>query len=450
MTTMAARQRARNRAQTVQRLTLDTLPAPIYGCTGLFDLCGNADLMSLSFAGMSPFLDWLGWEGTDVCVLQQYFVNWVRPSYVDDAPTVGYLADPCADPNEAEWGLCDFIINNFARLRRMGPTRDITRVGLRMCDAQPRYRLDGTRITNDLEFDMRLAVEVLMQDLLRMLVTGNVATPGQFSGLETLIKTGYTDSQGRPCGMMDSIVLDWNDNGMDGGNGITWNGVAVANTYNFIAVLKAVIRRIRQRISWSPTLASQNLRVGDIAIVAPTRLLECILDAYTCWSVCPGAEFNEANLNTFDARSFRDQLNGGMFGAGRIFIDGFEIPLIPFDWGLIHGENSFDAYVLTRGVGSERLLRGQYNDMMRVQREAVQSATAIDYVATDGGRLLSWGDGDHTCVRQVVEMQPRLVVNGPWAQVRIQDITCDQPGPLDSPDPTSVYFPEENFYLAGS
>lgn len=450
MTTMAARQRARNRAQTVQRLTLDTLPAPIYGCTGLFDLCGQADLMSLSFQGRSPFMDWIGWEATDVCILQQYFVNWVRPAYSGGNPTAGYLADPCADPAEAEWGFCDFIINDFARLRRASPVRDITRVGLRKCDVQPRYRLDGTPITNDLEFDMRIASEVLIQDLLRMVVTGNAATPGQFSGLQTLVKTGYTDSQGRPCEAMDSIVIDWNDNDMDGGSGITWNGAAVATTYNFIDVLKAVIRQIKQLISWSPTLATQNLQVGDIVFAAPARLIQCVLDAYTCWSVCPGVEFREANLNTFDARAFRDQLNGGMFGAGRIFIDGLEIPMMPYDWGLIKGPNHFDAYVLTRGVGNERLLRGQYNNMARVQRDAAGLATEVDYMATDGGRLLTWSNSDHTCIQQIVEMQPRLVMNGPWAQARIQDIHCTQPGPMYSPDPTETSFSRtETFYIAG-
>lgn len=438
----------RRRVQTKKRLTLDSLPGPIYGCTGLFDLCGSADLMSLSFEAMSPFLDWVGWEATDICILKQYFVNWVRPAYSGGNPTAGYLADPCADPNGAEWGVCDFTIEDFARLRRAGPVRDVTKIGLRKCDAQPRYRLDGTRITNDLEYDMRIATEVVLQDLMRMLVNGNAATPGMFSGLETLVKTGYTDSAGRTCAMMDSIVIDWNGNGMDGGTGATWNGAAITSTYGFIDVLKAVIRQIRQRISWSPSLASQNLRAGDIAIAAPTTLIECILDAFTCWSVCPGAQYNEANLNTIDARNFRDRLNGGLFGAGRIYIDGFEIPLIPYDWGLIKGPTHFDAYVLTRGVGSERLLRGQYNNMERVVRDA---GDGLDFMATDGGRLLTWNDGDHTCVEQIVEMQPRLVMNGPWAQARIQDIVCHQPGPVLSPDPTETsFYPETSFFVAGS
>lgn len=445
---------ARRQTNTVKRLTLDALPGPIYGCTGLFDLCGTADLMSLSFQGMSPFSDWLGWEATDICILKQYFVTWARPAYSGGNPTAGHLADPCADPNGAEWGMCDFTIEDFARLRRGTPARDFTKSGLRLCDAQPRYRLDGTRITNDLEYDMRITTEVVIQDLLRMLVNGNAETDGMFSGLETLVKTGYTNAAGRSCSAMDSIVIDWNNNDTDGtgGGAITWNGV-VQTGYDLIDVLMAVVRQIRQRIKWSPSLASQNLQVGDIAIVAPTPLIACILDAYTCWSVCPGVEFKEANLNTFDARSFRDRLNGGMFDAGRIWVDGLEIPLIAYDWGLIKGPTHFDAYVLTRGVGSERLLRGQYNDMARAVRDGGFGGDdgGLDFMATDGGRLLTWKVRDHTCLKQIVEMQPRLVMNGPWAQARIQDIVCKQPGPVFSPDPTETsFYPETSFFVAGS
>lgn len=443
--------RERNRAQLVNRLALSTSPGPVYGCTGLFDLCASEPLMALSFNQMNPFLDWVGWEGTDVCLLKQYFVNWVRPTYSGGNPTAGYLADPCADPNKAEWGFCDFVIDDFARLRRGTPVRDITKSGLRLCDAQPRYRLDGMRITNDFEFDMRVALEVVLQDLMRMIVNGNADTDGQFSGLETLVKTGYTDSLGRLCQMMDSIVIDWNGNTLDGGAGTTWNGVGLDDAYNLIDVLLSIVWQIRQRISWAPSLASQNLQVGDIIIAAPVPLLRCILNAYTCWSVCPGVQFREANLNTFDARSFRDSLSGGMFGAGRIYLDGFEIPLMPYDFGMIKGPTRFDAYVLTRGVGNERLLRGQYNDMERGARDAVSAGATNTFVATDGGRFLTWAQNDHTCLEQIVEMQPRLVVNGPWAQARIQDIVCRQPGPVISSDPTETsYYPQTSFFVAGS
>jgi len=428
--------------QPVQRsgdLTVSDL-ATIYGCCGLFDMCSDADLMSLTFEGASPFLDWLGWERTDVCVIKKNFITFTRAEGAQGEETPGWLANPCADPHGVEWGTCDFTLTDFARLRRQGPTRDITKTNLRYCEAQPRYRLDGTRIEDDREYDMVIAVEVLMQDLKDMVVAGNATTDGQFDGLERLIRSGYTNSAGRQCTSMDSIVLNWNNNGMDGGAGITWNGAAVAATYDFIAVLRAVYKRIRHRIRLAPSLAAQRLAVGDIVLVLPEDFVDCILDAYTCWSVC---DSDADQINTLEARRFRDNLMGGMFGAGRIFLDSFEIPVLPYDWGLIKGPSHFDAYLLTGSVGNVKVLQGQYNDMEPV------SAKRADRYMTDGGRLLTWREDDHTCEEQIVEMQPRLLAWAPWAQARFQNVVCNVPGGPLSADPWETsFFPESSFSVA--
>lgn len=429
----------------IDRLTVATTPQSIYGCTGLFDICSDADLMSLSMAGADQFLDWIGWEGTDVCEIIKSFVSWVRPAYSTGSPTVGYVSDPCGDSNGVEWGKCDFRLTDFGRLRRHTPVRDITKAGLRLCEAQPRYRLDGTLITDDLEYDMRIVTEGLLQDLRRYIVTGSKLTGGLFDGLERLVNTGYQDTLGHECSMMDSIVVDWNANDFDGGNGITWNGAAVANTYGFIDVLMAVFRRIRTRLSWAPSLAAP-LREGDMALVTTSNNIQCILNAFTCWSVCPGVQYSEANLNTFDARNFRDTLNGGMFGAGTITIDGFRIPLIAYDWALQKGPTRADAYLLTRQVGGVRLINGQYNNLTI----AAQKRPGW-YDATDGGRLLTWVNSEQTCDQREVEMQPRLLMWAPWAQARFVDIKCNQPGGVISPDPTETsFFPETSFFIAGA
>ena len=430
----------------VARLTESSL-ATIYGCCGIFDLCADNDIMSLSFQEQEPLLDWIGWESSDVCLIKKEFIAWVRPEYSGGAATAGYLADPCAEPNGIEWGKCDFTLNDFGRLRRKGPTRDITENDERYCETQPRYRLDGTLITDDREFDMRWATEIIMQDLKRLLVIGNNTTGGQFDGFERLVKTGYTNSDGKLCQLMDSVVVDWNSNSLDGGAGVTVNGAAIPATYDFIDVLLDVFRNIRQRIRWSPQLNAQRLRVGDIVLVMTEQMTRCLLDAYTCWSVCPGVAFNEANLNTFEARTFRDNLNGGMFGAGRIFLDGFEIPLLPYDWELQKGPNRSDVYMLTSRIGNVELLQGQYLNMNNAGNSYPESATP--YFASDGGRLLTWTVNDETCIERRVELRPRILSWAPWTNVRFQDVRCNTPlGPL-SPDPTETsFFPLTSFEVA--
>lgn len=434
--------------RTIDRADLTVSSAPtIYQCCGLFDLCGDSDLMSLSMAGSSKFLDWLGWQPSNECQILKYFIHWIRPEHTLGDPTVGYLSDPCATPNGYEWGHTSFRLEDWARLRRKAPVRDVTRYDTKLCAAQPRYRLDGTPITDDREWEIRLATEVLLQDLARMVITGNAATPGQFDGLQRLIRTGYTDADGRRATAMDSIVVDWNANPMTGGAGITWNGAAIAATFDFVDVLLAIYRRIRTRISMAPALAGTGLRTGDMILTLPEHLAHCLLDFYTCWSVCDGDSdaYKMMTLDTLEARRYRDSLNGGMFGDGRIFLDGFEIPLLVYNYETITGPTRGDMYLLTNAIGSTRLINGQYLDM----RSADGGLEGAELAAIDGGRLLTGVERDYTCVERWVEMAPRLLSWAPWAQARITDVACASPAGPISPDPLDAsYFIEKSFFPA--
>lgn len=411
---------------------------PIYGCCGLFDMCSDQDLISLSLEGASKFLDWLGWTFTDVCVVKKNFIAWTRPEYYNGSATAGYLANACDDPNSVDYGTCDFTLTDFGRLRRAGPTRDITYNDVRYCEAQPRYRLDGTQIMDIREYDLRLTAEVQLQDLKSMVMDGNASSAGQFDGLKRLVKTGYTNSNGESCALMDSVIIDWKSHAIgDATAGPTWNGVAMSAGFDLIDVLTEIVRNIRTRISWSPSLASQNMSVGDMILVMPTFLIRCLLDAYTCWSVCPGAQYNEANLNTFEARTFRRSLDGGMFGSGRIYIDGVEIPLLAYDWGTIVNGAVGDIWLLTGSIGGVKVIQGQLLDM---RGPAAADPNAL-FSYTDGGRFLVWSNGANTCLNVVSEMRPRILAWAPWAQARIQNVKCATAGAIMSPDPTSAYFP---------
>lgn len=422
-----------------QNLTLSNL-ATIYGCCGLFDICADQDVLSLSMKGAEPFLDWVGWQASDVCVIRKEFIAWMRPEQTGANCTEGFIPNPCEDPEGTEWGKCDFVLEDFGTIGRQGPVRDITKTDIRYCERQPRYRIDGTAVTDDLEYDLVVTGEVLLQDLRRYIITGNATTAGLFDGLQRLIRTGYTNSTGGACQMMDANVINWNSNPMAGGAGITWNGTAQPLGYNFIDYLLAVYRRIRERISWSPTLAAQRMNVGDMVLMMPNMLIQCLLDHYTCWSVCDGSQFNEVAIQSYEARTFRTQLLGGMFGYGRIWLDGFEIPLIGYDWETITGPTRGDVYFLTGSVGNVKVLHGQYNDM------TAAASGRDEYFYTDGGRFLGKRDNDNLCELQKLWMEPRLLMWAPWAEARFQDVVCTQPGGHLSPDPCDTsYFPMTSF-----
>jgi hypothetical protein len=122
-----------------------------------------------------------------------------------------------------------------------------------------------------------------------------------------------------------------------------------------------------------------------------------------------------------------------MFGAGTIRVDGFPIPIVPFDVGMT-GDSNFSIKLLTGAVGNIRLLNGQYNDLTKAVVQYGQ------YV-TDGGRILTWQKHDHTCEQNFMEMRPRLICWAPWAQASFDDITETVPGGIQSSDPSSPNFP---------
>jgi hypothetical protein len=440
--------------QPIQRdLTVSSV-GTIYGCTGVFDLCGDADLVSLSLQSPDPLLDYIGWEVTDVCVLERNYIDRIIP---DEEVRAGWLGDACADPNTVNWSTVAFRIEDFARLRRATPTQDVTKNALRLCESQPRYRKDGTPITDDREFRAVMAAEVMLQDLKLMLVNGDADTAGQFDGLEKLITTGYTDFKGRRASAMDSIVIDWNGNTLAGGAGATWTDSRgsrnITSTATFTDVLRSIVRILKARIKNSG-LGVLNLQLGDMVLVATSEMAESILDQYTCWSVCEGGEFNEANINTLEARAFREGLMGGTFSAngttiqaeGIIRIHGVAIPIITYDWGLQQGSSASDIYLLTGSVGGRKVMNGEFNDFRSIP---TRYENAFKFFTTDGGKVLGYFETDQTCVNQVSEMQPRLVMPAPWLQVRIADVTTSTPGgPFEADVLSSFFYGGTSFELA--
>lgn len=360
-----------------KRLTVSTVDAPV-GHFGLFDICTNQDLISLSFSGVDRFIQWLNFRQTSEYIVKRGFISWMRGAYSSGALTEGWLADPCADPAGVEYGVCDFTLTDFARLRRGAPVRDLTMNNLRRCINEPRWRLDGSQITSIDEWDSVVAMEAVLTDFRRMLINGNKSTTGQFDGLQRLVKTGYTNANNDPCELMDSMVVNWNSNPFGGGSGITINGVTIANTYDLISILLWIHQTIKQRIMHSPMLSARQRRVGDTILLMPSWLTRCVLDAFTCWSVCAGREFNETNLNTYESRNFRNALNGGAYGFGNITLDGDVIPLMGYDYGTATGGVAKLAS-LTRVGTTATVTTVQAHGLTSGQTVTIGGATGTEY-----------------------------------------------------------------------
>lgn len=418
------------RQRDVTDLSVSALATP-FGCCNFFDNCADG-VMSLHFNGNLGLLDWMGFNPTDECYRTVEFITWKKPTEVQGECSPGYLADPCDDPYGFEYGSCKLTYEDFGRLGRMGPVREMMRPK-KYCRTSPRFRLDGRAVTDETEWDMRFATEVLMDDLRRLIITGSDAVAGQFDGVNAWVRDNYD------CEPLDSIIVDWNDNAMAGGAGITWNGAPVAATFDLVEVVLAAFRRIKQRIGWVPMWAGG---VPDMILVMPSFMIDCFLDFYTCWTVCPGTESLTAYIDTYEGRNFRNSLLGGRFGNGRIWLDGVEISLMAWDWGTIVGPTRGDMYLLTGAIGANRIWEGEHLSAL----EAARRFGGLGYSSTDGGRILVKTDVDNECYRLKEWIHPRLFCSAPWAQVRIQDVVCNSvAGPL-SPDPCDTsYFYTDSF-----
>lgn len=428
--------------QPLQRqMTVSNAASP-FGCCNFFDQCSDG-VFSLNYDGTLQLLDWMGFNVTGECYRSVEFITYARPDYNGGEPTASYLSDPCADPNGIEFGSCKLTVEDFGLLGRTGKTRSILKP-TRYCKTTPRFQLNGMQIDDEAEWDMLLTMDVLLDDVRRMLIVGNSATPGQFDGLERWIRTGYT------CTPLDSFVINWAGNPMSGGAGLTYNGNAIPGSPGLMDILLDINAQINQRISWSPMLRSQTMRVGQKILVMPTFMVRCLLDHYTCWSICPDGDNPQKFINTLDAREFRKDLMGGLFGHGFIELDGEIIPILAYDWELIKGPKTGDIYFLTGGVGNFRIWEGEHLD----SRVALQTSLGVSraskgFFFSDNGRVLGLEDNENLCELIKLWMSLRLFNKAPWAQARIQSVQCERPLGILSPDPTATsFYPNTDFTSA--
>lgn len=427
-----------------QRLTVSTQASP-FGCCNYFDSCTD-EIFSLYYKGQLGLLDWMGFNVTNECYKSVEFIDYVRPEQSGGSDTAGYISDPCATPNGIEFGSCKLTVEDFGRYGRTGPTRSIMKPEF-YCKTRPRYMLDGQPIESESMWDMMFTMDVMLNDIREDLITGNATTTGQFDGLQRWVKTGYD------CQMLNSYVVNWNNNGLDGGAGITVNGAAAPATYNIVDYLLDIHRNIKQRISWSPMLSNQARSVGDTILLMPGFLARGLLDYYTGWTVEPGRQYEEMNFNALEARDFRLSLNGGLFGDGQISLDGDTIPILQYDWGMINGPTRGDIYYLTGQIGAQRIWEGQH---LSAQSALDTLGTlyggaggSAGYFTSDNGRVLGKIDTDEQCYHTKLWMHPRLFCYAPWAQARIQNVAHHTPlGPL-SPDPADTsFYPQSSFTAA--
>jgi hypothetical protein len=387
-----------------------------YG-NGLFSFCGDTDIVSLIIRD-EALLNWLQWIPNNDIHRIVKAVTWAGPDGVEfggQGCTSGAMTDICARPESVQWGKCEYRLGK-GLYGRCGQPIGAMNQGLRYCNAEPIYRVNGTLIDNDAEWQIALAANVLKDDLSRDLIIGDSANDGEMDGLEKIIKTGYTDYRtGKSCNQLDSIVKDWANGDVD---------------CSLLDCLAEIIERIIRRSKSVGVIDT----VNDMALMVPTFLRNGLAKtAACCVSPCGSGAHDQAYM-WVDGRQVRsdynDYLQGGAFGDGWIPINGRRISFLINDWMPVAscpggGANSYvtDMYVLVRRIGNRTVLRGEFQDL-NPSAALMREYFGDSYRITDGGKFLLWSVKDNLCFKTCLITRPGLYLSAPWAQARITDVCC--------------------------
>lgn len=418
----------------------------LYGCGGLFGLCGPDDILGLSMQD-DPIVEWLGFYPDTFC--EKSVKAWV---YTDQEGTAAgtvqgtVYGDACDDPPTSEKGVCEYYIGDFGTLRGCGEAVNASALGERKCDKQPVYTLpiEGVgpvRIDNDLDLETINSGILVKHEMSRLLITGDKNVAGQFDGLSQLVKTGYTSISGERCSSMDSVVVDWENDDLTG---------AVNGHGSIISKVRDMVRRIMWRINMAGVGVPAE---GDVVLVMPSWAAWQFLDEWAWWSIRTGQQYNEVYRDNYSMRDFRDRHSVGLYGGGYITIDGMNIHIIPHDWMAIDQDAPsfcFDIYLLVRALGGRRVFQGQYMPA-DIGVNAINDVAGFSYFNVEsfqGGRALRWLQHRNACVAPCLLFRPRLYLETPWAQGVIHNVCVSTQFDPQSMDPQSSYFIEQNMNVA--
>jgi hypothetical protein len=423
-----------------------TLPGTINGLYNqlLFDLCSDDSLVALSLFGTyNPAIDAIGVVNSKVDNIHKDMLVYVAADGAAAAsPTSGRQTDPCADGNSFESGTCHFTLSGWGRLRRSSEGRDITDENIRYCETQPRYNIAGQPIDNDYEWDLKREMTVLLQDFQRELIVGNSATGGSADGLDQLVVYGYTDPDtSEACTSMDSTVVNWNGNSMCDPNGadgtVTVNGTLIAAGYVLLDIIKSFLNQTRTRIKMS-SLSGTPFHMA----MMHRNAVRCLIDCYVCDVAC-GSDIER--MDSFEARKLITDLRKefGENDAVVLTFEGIPVVIYDYDWELYDTvSDNHKMFFLTPKVGNEKLIDIQFKDMQN-SISATQRGAQL-FKVTDNNRVLSWETYDHTCYKIHAEMQWRVEMTAPWAQMVIDNVDCSDALGTISADPLSTVFIEQN------
>ena len=393
----------------------------IYGRYSIFDPCVAGDVFGLQVQ-THGLINWLGWRPNRFYRRRVDFITYFGPEGTAAGTASSGAGAPCADPSVGfEYGHAGYELLHSSWYHRIGDPLDPHTIGQDRCETTPRYRLDGKIIADDIEWQMNGIMTAMQQSLRRGIIHDSHLNSYEMNGLETLIKTGYLDDERQPAPMLDSVVVNWAHDDLDGDN----NGMG-----NFFNYLDEVITEIEYRAQ-----ALGPISETDMIILTSRFMATCLLDSYACYTTCgvtSSTDVTDQALRS-EQRKARLALNAGPLYDGAsavgyiVLKSGRRLPIMVEDsmdiTKSLYGYST-DVYILTRRVGSLDVLYGEYLDMREYENRVKKYSPTFTARADAAGRFVTKAKEDNWCMSLMLGMSPEIYLSAPWAQVRIQNVAC--------------------------
>lgn len=393
----------------------------IYGRYSIFDPCAPGDVFGLQVQTVG-LMQWVGWRPNKFYRRHVDVIPWVGPAGLagGGAISTGNGA-PCDAPNGWEYSHCGYELVHTSWYHRGGDPLDPHTIVQERCETSPRYRLNGVQINDDVEWQMNGIMSVLQQDLRHDIIHGSHINAYQMDGFESIIKTGYTDEDSRACPTLDSILVNWASDGLNGDSN---------NLGNFFDYLDELVTEIEYKCSGLGTILET-----DMILLTSRFMATCLLDAYSCYTICGVTSTTDISDQALraQARAERLKLNGGPLYDGANAVgyiqlkSGRRLPIMVDDaLEVAKGGDGYvtDVYLLTRRIGSIDVLYGEYLDMREYENRVKAHMPSFTARADAAGRFVTKGQEDNWCIKLIMGTSPELYLSAPWAQVRISNVSC--------------------------
>jgi hypothetical protein len=431
------------------------LPLSVFGnqwgcCPPLFDDCTDDEIMTL-FHGLDtvePALRWLGFRKAMHIKEKRAYLTYIAPAgTAAGTPVDGLPTTICGPGQRVEMGMpCYIEFCGFGEIRYCSAELKNGGTNIAYCKERDVYTVDfgeGARlVSNDEEWWLAVLSSQMLETIGQRLYAGdssnlyaNTNVPNDSDGLLRLLTTTYPD-----CPQLNPNVLDWGGNpacdytSATGMSGITLNGNAVTGfkyASNIYVTLRAIFRENLRKMRMTRMLNQRTLQFGDVALLLPDWMIECLIECAVCHVVCRD-DFTRRDSEAA-AMKYEEWL-AGIGGLAVIPFDGFLVPLIPFnppDWrsydpanpqngvsGLLeNADGTGNILMLWRGVGGNngrRFLIPEYNDL-----------SDGTYDTANNGQIQMWMDDCGRCFTICLATEWRWYNDAPFLQTLITNVRCE-------------------------